>query len=41
MYYSDGLLVDVEPQHIYKYADTRVSRAGKKSLSMARHDMGF
>ena len=38
--FGDMRLVDVEPQHIYKYADTRVSRAGKKSLSMARHDIG-
>ncbi len=38
--FGDMRLVDVEPQHIYKYADTRVSRSGKKSPSTARHDVG-
>jgi integrase len=38
--FGDMRLVDVEPQHIYKYADSRVARSGKKSLSTARHDVG-
>jgi integrase len=38
--FGDMRLVDVEPQHIYKYADTRVDRSGKKSPSMARHEIG-
>lgn len=33
-------LVDVEPRHIYRYADTRVDRSGKKSPSTARHEIG-
>jgi integrase len=38
--FGDMRLVDIEPQHVYKYADTRVDRKGKKSLSTARHELG-
>ena len=38
--FGDMRLADVEPQHIYKYADTRLDRHGKKSLSTARHELG-
>jgi integrase len=38
--FGDMRLVDIEPQHIYKYADTRVDKSGKKSPSMARHEIG-
>jgi integrase len=39
--FGDMRLVDLEPQHIYKYADTRVDRKGKKSPSTARHELGL
>jgi integrase len=38
--FGEMRLVDVEPQDIYKYADTRLDRSGKKSLSTARHNVG-
>lgn len=37
--FEEMRLVDVEPQHVYKYADTRFDKHGKKSLSTARHDV--
>jgi integrase len=38
--FGDMRLGDVEPQHIYKYADTRIDpRSGKKSPSTGRHDV--
>jgi integrase len=33
-------LTDIEPQHIYRYADTRVTKAGKKSPATARLEIG-
>jgi integrase len=39
--FGDMRLVDIEPQHIYKYADTRIDRQGKKSPSTARHEIGL
>jgi integrase len=39
--FGDMRLVDIEPQHVYKYADTRIDpRSGKKSPSTGRHDVG-
>jgi integrase len=39
--FGDMRLVDIEPQHVYKYADTRIDpRTGKKSPSTGRHDVG-
>lgn len=37
--FGEMRLADVEPQHIYRYADTRVDRKGKKSPSTARHEL--
>ena len=38
--FGDMRLIDLEPQHVYKYADTRVDpRSGKKSPSTGRHDV--
>jgi hypothetical protein len=34
-------IADIEPQDIYKYADARVDRNGKKSPSMAKHEIGL
>jgi integrase len=39
--FGDMRLLDLEPQHIYKYADSRVDRQGKKSPSTARHEIGL
>jgi integrase len=38
--FGDMRLVDLEPQHVYKYADSRADSKGKKSPSTARHDIG-
>jgi integrase len=38
--FGDMRLVDIEPQHIYKYNDTRVDRTGKKSPATARQEIG-
>src|SRR5208282_3160552 len=38
--FGDMVLADVRPQHVYKYADTRTDRAGKRAPSTARHDVG-
>jgi hypothetical protein len=35
---GDMRLIDLDPQHIYKYADSRVDRQGKKSPSTAGHE---
>jgi integrase len=39
--FGEMRLVDIEPQHIYKYADSRVDRQGKKIPSTARHELGL
>jgi integrase len=39
--FGDMRLVDLEPQHVYKYADTRLDRKGRKSPSTARHEIGL
>src|SRR5450631_3636082 len=39
--FGDMRLVDLEPQHIYRYADGRVDRQGKKSPATARHEIGL
>jgi integrase len=39
--FGDMRLIDLEPQHIYKYSDSRVDRSGKKSPSTARHEIGL
>lgn len=39
--FGEMRLVDVEPQHIYRYADTRISKkSGKRSPATARYEIG-
>src|ERR1700722_18752052 len=38
--FGDMPLVEIEPQDIYKYNDTRVDRTGKKSPATARQEIG-
>lgn len=37
--FGDMKLTDIEPQHIYKYVDTRVTKSGAKSPSTGQHEI--
>jgi integrase len=39
--FGDMKLPDLEPQHIYKYADTRLDKKGNKSPSTGLHEIRF